>query len=494
MEHIVEMQVKRPHVDEPDEIFISSFLKLTRTLPNWVKLIVDSAPDKFKIPTFIALLPMLGTLATRVRFRYPFDMGPSAFLFQVLVEGPQSGGKSFARYICQLIMHQQEERDMEQLRKEQEYKELRRKAKNRKEQPSEPHVMRVMVNGNISVVMLVKLADAPMRYFGGKITLLDFADEVSIVVEANKRAFSNLTYLLRTAFDLDSYFSLDYLSENSYSAKVDLMMNTLFCGTSNAIDSFMTDKNIEGGSVTRCIHVELDTELGDEPPVFKPLSKEQKDGIDRFVARIMSGTYNTDGTIKPEIPLSTEWLYPTVKQWCEQMRLECVTKGSEAMSVFYKRASVSAFRAAALMQYLYMLEDLDESAPIDNQMTFDHAPSPKIKKRVKAIYLFMARYILDGMLKRWGGRFEELSAKRLEVQNRQGKHDLFGSLPQEFTRDLLKEQIDKLKLTTPSKTFVSKWYKLGLIDKLGKNLFRKTGSVGKSKHVASKHSSSTDPK
>ena len=421
-------------------------------------------------------------------------MGPSALLFQVLVEAPQSGGKSFARYICQLIMHQQEERDMEELRKEQDYKEQRRKAKNRKEQPAEPHTIRVMVNGNISVVMVVKLADAPVRYFGGPVTLLAFADEVGTVVEANKRTISNLTYLFRTAFDLGSYFSLDYLSENSYSAKVDLMMNTVFCGTSNAIDSFMTDKCIEGGSVTRCIHVDLDTELGDEPPVFKPLTREQKADLDRFVARIMSGTYNTDGTIKPEIPLSIEWLHPTVKQWCEQMRLECITTGSVAMGVFYKRASVSAFRAAALMQYLYMLEELDESAPIDNQTTFDHVPSPKIKKRVKAIYLFMARYILDGMLKRWGGRFEELSAKRLEVQNRQGKHDLFGSLPQEFSRDLLKEQIDKLKLTTPSKTFVSKWYKLGLIDKLGKNLFRKTGNVGKSKHVASKHSSSTDQK
>lgn len=481
------MQVKSSHEDAPADM-LAEFRRLSRLLPEMVRLLVATAPDKFKIPTFMVLLPSLGTLATRLRFRYPFDMDKSACLFQVLVEAPQSGGKSFARYICQLVMHQQEEKDMAELRKEQDYKEQRRKAKNRKEQPAEPHTIRVMVNGYISVVQVVKLADVPARFYGGSITLFNFADEVSTVVEANKRTFSNLIYLLRTAYDLGSYFSLDYLSENSYSAKVDLMMNTLFCGTSNAIDSFMTDKNIEGGSVTRCIHVELDTELGDEPPVFKPLSKEQKDGIDRFVARIMSGTYNTDGTIKPEIPLSTEWLYPTVKQWCEQMRLECITTGSEALGVFYKRASVSAFRAAALMQYLYMLEEIDESAPIDNQLTFDHAPSPKIKKRVKAIYLFMARYILDAMLKRWGARFEELSAKRMEVQSRQGKHDLFGTLPQEFTRDLLNEQIAQLHLSTPSKTFVSKWYKLGMIDKLSKNLFRKTGNVGKPKRAGCKQS------
>ena len=76
------------------------------------------------------------------------------------------------------------------------------------------------------------------------------------------------------------------------------------------------------------------------------------------------------------------------------------------------------------------------------------------------------------MLDKWGKRFEDLQAKRLELTSGP-KRDLYANLPTEFTRELLRETIKRLELTTPDWVFLSKWNARGLIKKVSKNQFQK---------------------
>ena len=75
---------------------INSLPMATKNLPVIMREIVDNAPERRKVESFIATLAPLCALATRVRFRYTYDNKDSALLLQVIIEGEQSSGKSFA--------------------------------------------------------------------------------------------------------------------------------------------------------------------------------------------------------------------------------------------------------------------------------------------------------------------------------------------------------------------------------------------------------------
>ena len=423
-------------------------------LPPVMRELVANAPEKFKMATFIATVAPLGCLATRLRFYYPFDQGPMACLFQTIICSEQSGGKSFVRNVEHVIMAKQKARDDAQRRKEQEYREFCKKNAKNKNLPDPPKTAIICCPVSISIAQLIKRADSPVRLYGTPLTLWTFTEELATATETNKRAFSNIKSIMRTAYDLGSEYGVDYISENSYSATVDLLYNTMFCTTPSALDDYMDRKAIEGGNITRTIVYDLGSQLGDEPPMFRRITPRQQAIIDNTIDKIMADTYG-DNSIMPEHFINMKWLENDVKAWCESKNTEALKTGSIALGVFFKRSSVSAFRIAALCQYLYELEG-----------------KSGIRKKVKQIYYAMAEQILKGMLDKWGRRFEDLLAKRKELGDVTPRN-LFGNLPREFNRELLRETIKRLGLTTDDWVFISKWNAKGLITKIDKNQFRK---------------------
>ena len=426
-----------------------------KDLPPVIRELVSNAPDKFKMATFIAAVAPLGCLATRLRFYYPFDQGPMACLLQTIICSEQSGGKSFARNVENVIMAKQKQRDNDQRRQEQAYRELKQTASKTEKLPDPPKTAIICCPVSISIAQLIKRADSPVRLFGTPLTLWTFTEELATATETNKRAFSNIKSIMRTAYDLGSEYGIDYLSDSSYSATVDILYNTMFCTTPSALDDYMDRKAIEGGNCTRTIVYDLGSQLGDEAPIFKRITPRQQLIIDRTIDQMMRNTYSEDGNIMPEKYIDMSWLDNEVRRWCTEKNLEAIKTGSTALGVFFKRSSVSAYRIAALCQYLYGMED-----------------TRAMRKKVKQIYLAMAEQILSGMLEKWGKRFEDLQAKRIELSS-PVKRDLYANLPQDFNRDLLRETIKRLELTTPDWVFLSKWNAKGLIKKISKNQFQK---------------------
>lgn len=426
-----------------------------KLLPSPFRELVSSAPNRFKAATFIACCAPLGCLATRVRFHYIFDQSEQALLFQTIICSEQSGGKSFARNVESIIMARQKERDNKQRRAEQEYREMKQKASKTEKIADAPKTTIVCCPINISIAQLIKRVDAPVRFFGYPLTLWTFTEELATATETSKRAFSNIKTIMRTAYDLGSEYGVDFLSDNSYSATVDILYCTMFCSTPSALDEYMDRKAIEGGNITRTILYELDSNLGDEPPIFRPLTDKEKESIDNIIIKMMNDTYNDDGSIRPDVKIDMSWLFNTTRKWCDEKCTQAIKSGSKALGTFYKRSSVSAFRIATLCYYLYGLEHNKAAV-----------------SRCKKIYLYAADLILENMLKKWGSRYEEQLIKRHENLPLT-RSNLYDSLTEQFTRDQLKETIKRLQLTTPDAVFISKWNKLGLITKTDINTYKK---------------------
>ena len=427
-------------------------------LPPILKQVVTNAPKEFKVPSFIACLAPLCCLGTRIRVKYYHDSGkPSALLLQVLIVGEQSSGKSFAKHIEELIIGPTlRARDKEQRRIEQKYRELKRTASKTQKLPDEPKTTIRQIPPTVSKTQLVKRADNYELVLGDKMAFWMFSEELSAVTDAGKQSYSNLRTIMRTAYDLDSYFGIDFASDNSYSAIVDILICSMFCCTPSALDEYMDRRSIEGGNITRSIICELEQKPGSYGAIFKPYTESQQKAIDEALQRLMDDTYAPDGTIRPEMYLELDWLNREAKNWCEKKADESARSGSDALEAFYKSSSVSAFRATALCYYLYN-------------------GAPGAVKRCKQIYLFLAEYILQGLLKQWGNRYDRLVGKRKEelLPNPNRKVSVFDMLPQEFTTDQLKEIITKQELTTPERVFLSQWAAKGWITKITKKTYAK---------------------
>ncbi|MDD7062611.1 MAG: hypothetical protein PUJ36_07020, partial [bacterium] len=179
----------------------------------------------------------------------------------------------------------------------------------------------------------------------------------SAAVESNKRAFSNIKTIARTSYDLHSTYGVDYLSDNAYSATVDILQCSLYLSTPSALDDYADKSFIEGGGITRTILVPLSDVIGEEAPLFKTLTTEQQAAIDATLQRMDADVFSeTTGTIQPELFIDMEWLFPTVRAWCNEQNRQILRSGSRAHNTFFKRSSVSAFRIATLCAYPYGLE------------------------------------------------------------------------------------------------------------------------------------------
>lgn len=445
---------------QPQELDRLSLPK-DKELPPIIRTIVGNAPPQRKLAAFLASISPLCALASRIRLKYFYDSRPSALLLQVLIEGAQSAGKSFAADIESLIMKDTlKARDKEQRRKEQEYREKKKRRKANERLEEEPQTTIRVIPATISKTVLTKRADFYERILGDTMTFWMFAEELAQVTDAGKQGYSNLRTIMRTAYDLGSLFGIDYASDNSYSAIVDINICSMFCATPSAVDEYYDKKAIEGGNITRCIICNLDDEIGADGARFQPYTEEQRTEINGFLNRMMADTYTKEGALQPTRMLDMSWLDRDCRRWCKRKGKEASLTGSSAIDVFRKRSSVSAFRTAALCYYLYGM---------DKSVSEEYS-----QKLCRKIYYFMAEFILAGMMRRWGRKFEELNAKRNGENQPEGERPkLFDLLSSPFTRDQLKLLVKQQELSTPARVFLSQWKRMKVITEVGKDTFEK---------------------
>lgn len=431
-----------------------------KELPPIIREVVSNAPANRKLPCFVACLAPLCALASRVRLRYYYDcQRVSALLLQVIIEAPQSSGKQFAADIEHLLMdHTLKSHDQEQRRAEQKFRERRHNRAQNEKLEDEPKTTIRVIPATISKTVLVKRADFYERNLGDVLTFWMFAEELAQVTDAGKQGYSNLRTIMRTAYDFGSRFGMDFASDNSYSAIVDINICSMFCATPSALDDYMDKKAVEGGNITRTVLCQLEDQIGADGAMFKPYTPEQMQVINGTLHKLMADTYTPEGALKDELYLDTSWIDRDVRRWCQQKGKEALQSGSAALDVFRKRSSVSAFRIMALCYYLYGLESDDQQ---------------QAQRRCRKLYNFFADYILKMLLRRWGRTFEDLQAKRVNLSADTGRPKLIDRLPKEFSRDQLRALIQEAQVATPDRILVSQWKANHWIEETDKFLYKK---------------------
>lgn len=435
-------QQKELKGDDAEELpDISTSTAKLPPLPPVIREFADCAPDDFKQAVILCQLPILGTLASKLRAEY-LDGVMHSPSFQVSLEAPQASGKSFMtriaeRQLEQVIAHDQaqREKELEYDKKVREMKLLNIKvnADNKEEiLGSRPHSLIRYCSPKMSITkLLMRLNDAQGLH------LFAIAPEIDTVTKAFKSGFSNYSDLLRVAFD-NGLFGQDYASENSFSGIVNVYYNVLFSGTPKAMRRFYPD--VEDGLVSRVCFVSLPDQFGKVMPVWKEFNAEQKAIVDVNLVRLNEVSIIGD-EVQPDHVLKLNWLNDEMEKWVRAQQAEAVKSNDRTRDIFCRRSAVVGFRAGMLAFFLW-----GEPKRV----------TPTIRRNVKAFAVWVANSMLNQHLLRFNIQSTHSNTIPWE--------EALNSLGKEFTREEAERALLAAGAETSVKVALYKWRLAGLIE------------------------------
>ena len=408
-------------------------------LPPLFRQLAKVAPADFIIPTILCLLPLVGTLASKLRARY-LDRNLHSPSFQVSLEAPQASGKSFMSRLAKLTLAPIIDHDTVERQREQEYNERVAELKvtgvkvtpeNRDELLGKrPKGIIRYVPATISITkMLMRMENAQGLH------LVAVCEEIDTVTKAFKRAISSYSDALRVSFDNGPY-GQDYASENSYSGILPLYYNTLFSGTPKAMRRFYPD--VEDGLVSRVLFVTLPDQFGKPMPVWGELSDKDKEEVESQIKRLNEVSIVGE-VVQPVHEMPLDFLNRAMDLWLKEQQREAVRTNNRTLDIFCRRAAVVGFRAGMLAWYLYGEKD---------------------SRTYRRNTIAFAQWVAGQMLTQHLLRFE------IDGTGSNTNHweEAYRLLPDEFTREDLQRTCNVLGKNTPIKNVVYNWRLLGCIE------------------------------
>jgi hypothetical protein len=370
-------------------------------LPRLLKLVCRRLPEDYRAAMIIATLPILGTLATRIRFEY-LDRQEQSLSFFSCITAPAASGKSFIRKPLDLLLTPINEQDAIEREKEQAYKEKLRASKNSKNQPEDPHACPRNNGVAISIAKLLQL----MTYAEGR-HLIGIGEEMDTLVKSERAGvWSQKSDIYRLAFD-NAEYGQAYMSDASFNAHIKVYYNMLLTGTPNSMKRFFRD--LENGLATRVCFAQLPDTSFSEIPIFAPYTESERAEIIRW-ARQLDAEQGT---------LVCPQLNEVIAKWLEAKRQQAIDADSHAMDTLRRRAGVIGFRAGMLC---YLLENR------------------KFNTRVSQFAEWVAEYVFRNQMELWGEQMEQEIKGSMDAQSERGAAaSLLALLPAEFTAaDLIK--------------------------------------------------------
>ena len=409
-------------------------------LPRLLRLVCRRLPQEYRPAMVIAALPVLGTLATRIRFEY-LDRQEQSLSFFACITAPAASGKSFIRKPLDLLLTPINEQDAIEREKEQAYKERLRASKNSKNQPEDPHACPRNNGVAISIAKLLQL----LTYADGK-HLIGIGEEMDTLVKSERAGvWSQKSDIYRLAFD-NAEYGQAYMSDASFNAHIKVYYNLLLTGTPNSMKRFF--KDLENGLATRVCFAQLPDTSFTEIPVFAPYTEGEKAEIIRWARQLDA----EQGTIAcPQVGA-------VIGEWLERKRQQAIDADSHAMDTLRRRAAVMGFRAGMLC---YLLENR------------------KYTKTVGAFAEWVAEYIFRNQMELWGDQMEQELSGAIEAQTERGAAaSLLSLLPDEFTAsDLIKLRARKGQSVKSSaiSMVLNRWKSNHRIEKATETSWRKIG-------------------
>lgn len=460
-------------------------LPLPAKMPKVIGRILKAFPTSYQPAVLTGIMPVLGTLATRIRSTYNNEEQTPTFLS--CITGPQASGKGSIKRVCDFLaqrLYKLDEIEEEKMRRYQEEKE---KAKNKKEQPEDPKPCLRMLPEKVSNTSLSLMLDNAR----GQHVFIS-TPEIDSLAKNQKAVWSALDDVLRKSFDSDRIGQY-YLG--SYKSRAKAMVNVMMTGTPHAMRSFFT--NVEGGLTSRYAFAQVPSTYGKTDRIMKPYSAADEKYIQEAMLLLMkegsseeyvkecggkfvpaTKTQLVEGsefdiievidTEKvPSVYYKLPKLEKAMQEWQEERALECRKKYDEAKDTFRRRAAVHGFRCGMIF---YCLE------------------GHRMNNEVIAAAKYCADLMLDQQMVLFGKPLVTANEKEREnnmassSKSSDYKGYIYDKMPSEISKGILAQVCIQHGESANSNTLrsdIARWVKFGMLTKVGKDRWVKPSAKGK---------------
>lgn len=435
-------------------------------LPPVFRELVGIAPIDFVLPSINCLLPILGTLTSYLEAVYPYDNREHTTSFFSVIYAPPGTGKGFVERFLDLLFEDLKLRDFVQSERENVYlRVLQRKGANDKA-PDMPHTsIRLIPAKNSEAEFLQKQRDNHGYH------MFTYAAEMDSWAKGVRAAGGNKDDMIRIAWDNGEY-GQQFKSANTFKGIVRLYWNVLITGTIAQVDSYF--KNVENGLVTRCSFTSIENQEFAEPPIWKKLSKKGLEVIRKFMKRCDERTYKDPCTVNIEdldlvsdedfdkeidwrfkfrerTKIDMSWIMPTIEKFHKEQMKQAALDVDRARDVFRRRVGVRGFRLGMICYGLW------------------ENPRPADLDKCKEFVWWWMHKDIECMLKLWGKKYNEVT----DVSPVTVQRTVYDSLDETFTKNDVYVVCMKQGIKTPIRRIIFDWKKLGYLEELNKETFKK---------------------
>ena len=409
--------------------------RMPRILPPLIKLLISRTPDIYKPAVAHAVFPALASHLWQTRFRYIDNVEHEATLMNVLMAGTGAGKNCITEPINR-ILKDIRQRDMENLRREREWKkEVQSKGANKdKRQRPEGLVIQEIDPDMTNAAFVQRLADAEDRFLYARMNEIDQFD--ALKGSGKSKAQFQIMCL---AFDPGNTYGQTRIGTGSVSERVSIRFNwnasTTVSKGRRYFSQVLTD-----GPISRINFCTIpEREIGAEMPTYGTYDKAFDEELRPYIERLN----NARGLID----------CPKARTLAKKLVEECADFSRLSQSRVYENLS---FRANVIA-YL-------------KAMVLYVANGEKWDKTMENFIRWSLQYDLWCKM-HFFGREIEMAENAMNSEKRSGPQNLLELLPDVFTREEAQSLRQRLGLEKGSlKDMLNNWKKRGYIELHGREM------------------------
>jgi hypothetical protein len=444
-----------------------------KRLPQGVRDSIDAVGSQLALPVVTAICPCIGALATGVTLDvHGQKKGLNLIAY---IAGDFASGKGSIDPVVEAWMSEVTALDEMYLMQEEEWRNKKKAAKNKKEQPEEPKLPVRFVTLNSTVAKLAeRLANTEGKH------AFSFTPEADTVAQKWRSAMSDFSVMLRQSYDGTRY-DREAKSVDAVSVHIrQLLWNVTMCGTPDAL--YRVVSNYTDGFQSRIAVARTPDNtfapLEDKPPVLTVRQRERIQQIAHLLP-LMQGE-----VVLPKLEARG-------RQWVERIRVETMKNDDRTRARQRFRVCVTAQRMTCCLMLCKVCETLIQKHGLSGAETMlkqqpDLWRELLLKAQTAAMleaYDVIADSLLENALYFFRDRIENAFASRDYAGNserqKRGKNDsIFGRLDPQFTFEQAMQQSVAVKGNVNHNTvrqMLKNWRKQGLVFLADDGRYRKNG-------------------
>ena len=461
--------------DENDLSVVNSQLSIQK-LPQGVRDSVNAVGSQLAMPVITAICPCIGALATGVTLDvHGQKKGLNLISY---IAGDFASGKGSIDPVVETWMSEVHAMDKMYQMQEDEWRQKKRAAKNKKDQPEDPKLpVRFLTLNNTVANLAERLANTEGKH------AFSFTPEADTVAQKWKSSLSDFSVMLRQSYDGTRY-DREARSAEAVNVHIErLLWNVVMCGTPDAL--YRVVSNYTDGFQSRIAVARTPDNtfapLEDKPYVLTDLQREHIQQIAHLLP-LMQGE-----VVLPKLEAKG-------REWVERIRLETMMNDDKVRARQRFRVCVTAQRMTCCLMLCKVCEGLIQKHGLSGAETrLKQHPNLWKELLLKTqtptmlqTYDVIADSLLENALHFFRNRIENAFMSRDYAGNmsgdrlKRGKNDtIYNRLDVQFTFEQASQQSVAIKGASVNhntvRQMLKNWSKQGLVVKTEDGQYRKVG-------------------